>query len=119
MELMKYYNINEIKIEDDNIEVLGKTITNRDFHIEIKNINNDISKHDIKNKIEVGENKYSYYIYLNKTKPNSKLRMNIRKQKNKNYWINVGDDMNFYINYRRYMNIYFYTLIHKLIMDNL
>ncbi len=118
MELMRYYNINEIKIENDEYEVLGKTITNRYFHVEIKKNNNNLNEQLSRNQIKIGENIYNYNIYLNKIKPLGKQRMNIRKN-NKSYWLNVGDDTNFYINYRRYMNVNIYILIHKLIMENL
>ncbi len=118
MELMRYYNIDEINIEDSgDYKILGKTITNRYFNIEIKKIDNKDEQNN--NQIRIGDKIYVYNIYLNKLKPNNKLRMNIRKKRNQNYWINVGDDTNFYINYKRYMEVGIYTLIHKLIMEHL
>ncbi len=104
MELMKYYNIDSILLENqDKIEVYGKTITNKHFYIEIlKNQTNILGQ-----KINISENPFI-----------TKSRINIRK-KNLMNWINVGDDMNFYLNYKKYMQLDLFLIIHNLIIKNL
>jgi hypothetical protein len=124
MELSKYYQIDKIIIEDNNkIEIYGKNIKNQNFYIEFNQYNDKIEKKE--NIIYIDNLIYDYKYHLLLTlcleRPLQKLRMKPRSayQKSGKYWNKIGNDMEFFQNYNKYMNLELYLFIHSLIMKNI
>ncbi len=96
MELLKYYQIDDIYREKEDImEIYGKTITGKYFSIKMKNEDGRLKTHyheDIKEQV----------IY------NKRLKRQM---------IKIGSDMDFFEKYKKYMDIQTYLFVHTMIMN--